>query len=161
MITQQDLNTLYEWARSTNFPTKKAPTTRGYCNKDINHYWLKSTAKSVLIRKKLMTEDVIQIHQNDEILYSGYSLFDPGTVLKPHKDPDIYREPYKRIQVPLRIPERDKCYMTWNGKRILWSEGKCQVYDVMNVIHDGGNLCNEPMEFLFVDVRLDTIVKFE
>ena len=108
-----------------------------------------------------MTDEVIRIHQNDDILYSGYSLFDPGTVLKPHRDPDIYREPYKRIQVPLRIPEKNKCYMTWNDERILWEEGKCQVYDVMNNIHDGANLSDRPMEFLFVDVRLDTIVKYE
>ena len=159
MITSEELNTLYEWAKGTNFPTKRAPTTRGYCNKDIHHYWLKSAAKSVLLRKKLMTDEVIKIHQNEEILYSGYSLFDPGTVLKPHKDPDICREPYKRIQVPLRIPDVDKCYMTWCGQKIHWEEGICQVHNVMDVIHDGGNLSDKPMEFLFVDVRLDTIVE--
>lgn len=159
MISSQDLHTLYEWAKKTKFPTKRAPTTRGYCNKDIHHYWLKSTAKSILIRKKLMSAEVIQIHQNTDILYSGYSLFEPGTVLKPHRDPDIYREPYKRIQVPLSIPEKDMCYMTWNNERILWEEGVCQVYDVLNVVHDGVNLSDKPMEFLFVDVRLDTMVE--
>jgi len=159
MITQQDLKTLYKWAKEIDFPSKRAPTTRGYCNKDIHHYWLKSIAKSVLIRKKLMTEDIIWIHQKNEILYSGYSLFEPGTVLKPHKDPNIYREPYKRIQVPLSIPERDKCYMTWGGNRIYWEEGICQVYNVMHNVHDGANLSDKPMEFLFVDVRLDTIVE--
>ena len=159
MITQKDLKTLYNWAKDTKFPTKRAPTTRGYCNKDIHHYWLKSTAKSILIRKKLMTDEVIRIHQNEDILYSGYSLFDPGTVLKPHRDPNIYREPYKRIQVPLNIPDRDKCYMNWGGNRIHWEKGVCQVYNVMHNVHDGANLSDKPMEFLFVDVKLDTIVE--
>ena len=159
MITQKDLKTLYNWAKDTKFPTKRAPTTRGYCNKDIHHYWLKSTAKSILIRKKLMTDEVIRIHQNEDILYSGYSLFDPGTVLKPHRDPNIYREPYKRIQMPLNIPNRDKCYMNWGGNRIHWEEGVCQVYNVMHNVHDGANLSDKPMEFLFVDVKLDTIVE--
>ena len=159
MITQKDLKTLYNWAKDTKFPTKRAPTTRGYCNKDIHHYWLKSTAKSILIRKKLMTDEVIRIHQNEDILYSGYSSFDPGTVLKPHRDPNIYREPYKRIQVPLNIPDRDKCYMNWGGNRIHWEEGVCQVYNVMHNVHDGANLSDKPMEFLFVDVKLDTIVE--
>ena len=160
MISAQDLHTLYEWAKKTKFPTnKKAPVTEGYCDVFVPHYWLKSTAKSILLRKKLMTEEVKNIYQNSDILYSGYSLFEPGTVINPHKDPNIYREPYKRIQVPLSIPEREKCYMTWGGNRIHWEEGVCQVYNVMHNIHDGANLSDRPMEFLFVDVKLDTIVE--
>ena len=162
MISAQDLHTLYEWAKKTKFPTnKKAPVTEGYCDVFVPHYWLKSTAKSIMIRKKLMTEEVKKIFQNTDILYSGYSLFEPGTVINPHKDPNIYREPYKRIQVPINIPDREKCYMTWDNKRILWDEGNCQVYDVLSVIHDCANLSDKPMEFLFVDVRLDTMVEFQ
>ena len=49
--------------------------------------------------------------------------------------------------------------MTWGGNRIHWAEGVCQVYNVMHNVHDGANLSDKPMEFLFVDVRLDTIVE--
>jgi hypothetical protein len=159
MVSQNDLQTLYKWAKITSFPTKKAPTTNGYCNKFIPHYWLKSISKTILIRKKFMTDEIFRIHQNDSILYSGYSLFEPGTILIAHKDPNIYREPYKRIQIPLTIPDRKKCYMTWMGEKIYWKEGIVQVYDVMNNIHDGGNLSDESMEFLFIDVKRDTIVE--
>lgn len=159
MITQDHLQILYKWAKDTEFPTKSAPTTEGYCNKNIHHYWLKSISKTVLIRKKLMTDEIIKIHENKDILYSGYSLFESGTILKPHKDPNIYREPYKRIQIPLTIPDNEKCYMTWNNEIINWKEGVCQVYEVMNYIHDGGNLSDKSMEFLFVDVKIDCIVE--
>jgi hypothetical protein len=159
MITKEEIHHLYRWSKETTFLTKKAPTTEGYSNKNINHYWIKSVAKTVLIRKKLMTDKIIEIYQNEEILYSGYSIFDPGTVLKPHRDPSIYREPYKRIQIPIYIPEKEKCYMTWMGKKIYWEEGIHQVFDVVNNIHDGGNLSSKPMEILFVDVKLDTIVE--
>ena len=159
MITQNDLQTLYKWAKITNFPTKKAPTSNGYANKDIYISWLKGVGKSITIRKKLMSDEIYQIFENDNILYATYSLFDPGTILIPHKDPNIYREPYKRIQIPLTIPDKEKCYMTWRGEKIYWEEGIVQVYDVMNNIHDGGNLSDKPMEFLFIDVKRDTIVE--
>lgn len=159
MITKQEIDCLYQWAKETTFPTKNAPTTRGYSNKNIHHYWIKSTAKIILIRKKLMTDRILDIYQNNEILYSGYSIFQPGTILKPHKDPSIYREPYKRIQIPIDIPEKEKCYMTWNNKKIYWENGIYQVFDVVNNIHDAGNLSNKPMKILFVDVKMNTIVE--
>jgi hypothetical protein len=158
-ILKSDLKILYEWAKETNFPTKRAPITYGYCNKIVPHYWLKSISKTILIRKKFMTDEIFRIHQNDDILYSGYSYFDSGTILIPHKDPNIYREPYKRIQIPLRIPDREKCYMTWQGEKIYWDEGVPQVFSVMDYIHDGANLSNYPMEFLMIDVKRDTIVE--
>jgi hypothetical protein len=30
----------------------------------------------------------------------------------------------------------------------------------MHNVHDGANLSDKPMEFLFVDVKLDTIIKY-
>ena len=36
MITTQDIKKIYEWAKVTSFPLKKAPTIKGgYCNKDV------------------------------------------------------------------------------------------------------------------------------
>jgi len=159
MISKNDLKFLYTWAKKTKFPLRKAPTTEGYCNKIIHHCWIKSTAKTVLIRKVLMNEEILKIFKNEDILYSGYSLFESGTILTPHKDPNIYREPYKRIQIPLTIPDKEKCYMTWKGKKIHWEEGIPQIYDVMDHIHDGGNLSKFPMEILFIDVKKSCIVE--
>ena len=161
MITHRDLTDLYNWAKDTEFPVKTAPTIEGYSNKSIDYYWIKSVKKSTLIREKLMTDRVREIYENDDILFSNYAIFYAGTILKPHKDPNILREPYKRIQIPLTIPNQNDCYMEWvdvkDGK-MLWEEGVPQVCDVMNNLHEAFNKSNKPMEILFVDVKLDTEV---
>ena len=161
MITQQDLTDLYHWAKDTEFPVKTAPTIEGYSNKSIDYYWIKSVKKSTLIREKLMTDRVREIYQNEDILFSNYAIFYAGTILKPHKDPNILRYPYKRIQIPLTIPNENDCYMQWvdvkDGK-VTWEEGVPQVCDVMNHLHEAFNKSDKPMEILFVDVKLDTEV---
>jgi len=84
--------------------------------------------------------------------------FEENTELKPHRDPNLYREPYKRIQIPLVIPDTEKCYMIWKGKKVHWTEGESQVFEVMDVIHEGYNYSDKPMKFLFLDVKKGTIV---
>ena len=157
MITHRDLIELYNWAKDTEFPVKTAPTIEGYSNKSIDYYWIKSVKKSTLIREKLMTDKVCKIYDNDDILFSNYAIFYAGTILKPHKDPNILRYPYKRIQIPLTIPNQNDCYMQWvdvkDGK-VLWEEGVPQVCDVMNHLHEAFNKSDKPMEILFVDVKL-------
>jgi aspartyl/asparaginyl beta-hydroxylase (cupin superfamily) len=160
MITKNDIQTLYKWAKVTEFPLKKAPTSKEYANKDIYISWLKGVGKTVTIRKKLMTDEVYKIFQNDEILYATYSLFVGGTILKPHRDPNVYREHYKRIQIPLSIPDKEKCYMTWQDKRVYWEEGVAQVYSVMDYLHDGGNISEKPMEFLMIDIKKSCMVEY-
>ena len=161
MISRQDLTDLYEWAKDIEFPVKTAPTIEGYSNKSIDYYWIKSVKKSTLIREKLMTDRVREIYQNDDILFSNYAIFYAGTILKPQKDPNILRYPYKRIQIPLTIPNKNECYMQWvdvkDGK-VLWEEGVPQVCDVMNHLHEAFNKSDKPMEILFVDVKHDTEV---
>ena len=161
MITHLDLIELYNWAKDTEFPVKTAPTIEGYSNKPIDYYWIKSVKKSTLIREKLMTDKVRKIYENDDILFSNYTIFHAGTILKPHKDPNILRYPYKRIQIPLTIPNQNDCYMQWvdvkDGK-VLWEEGVPQVCDVMNHLHEAFNKSDKPMEILFVDVKHDTEV---
>lgn len=158
MITKNDINKLYNWAKQTNFPLKKAPTSNGYANKTIYISWLKAVGKTITIRKKLMPDEIYEIFKNEEILYATYSLFDSGTILTPHKDPNVYREPYKRIQIPLSIPDKEKCYMTWIDKKVFWQEGIAQVYEVMDYIHDAANFSETPMEFLMIDVTKTTYV---
>ena len=160
MITKSDIKNLYKWAKETEFPIKTAPTIEGYSNKSIDYYWIKSVKKSTLIREKLMTDSIREIYKNDDILFSNYTIFYAGTILKPHKDPDILREPYKRIQIPLEIPEVGKCTMKWlNGGKIIWEEGKPQVCNVMYDLHEASNLSEQDMSMLFVDVKLDTVVE--
>ena len=161
MITKYNLLELYKWAKSSSFPCKKAPTIEGYSNKVIDYYWLKSVKKSTIIRQKYMTESVYKIYQNEDILFSNYTSFRAGTELYPHRDPDILRFPYKRIQIPLSIPDNNICYMEWtdSGARIIWEEGQPQVCDVMHYIHHAFNESDKPMEFLFIDVKLDTKVE--
>tara|TARA_B100001564_G_scaffold308338_1_gene278716 strand:+ start:820 stop:1311 length:492 start_codon:yes stop_codon:yes gene_type:complete len=162
MITRDNLIQLYKWARDTSFPCKQPPITEGYSNKIIDYYWLKSIKKSRIIRKKYMTQNICKIYENDEILFSNFTSFREGTVLYPHKDPDILRYPYKRIQIPLSIPDKNKCYMEWvnikDGK-IIWEEGQPQVCDVMHHTHQAFNKSDKPMDFLFIDVIMSTEVE--
>ena len=161
MITKKELQKIYEWAKQTHFPLKKAPTAEGYSNKDIYISWLKGAGKKVFIRKKIMTEEVADIFLKDEIIFATFSTFESGTILNPHRDPDVYPYRYKRIQLPLRIPNRNHCFMIWDNEKILWKEGVAQVYPVMDVTHEGYNLSTKPMEFVMIDVKLDTIVENE
>ena len=166
MISKSDLQTVYEWAKDCEFPMKIAPTVEGYSNKEIFHCWLKAESidktgtKTVkYVRKKIIKDQkVIDIFDNSEILFVTASLFDSGTILNKHRDPNVYRCHYKRIQIPLTIPDREKCYMIWQGQKVFWEEGVSQVYEVMDYIHEGANLSDAPMRFLFIDVKKETIV---
>jgi len=162
MITKSDLREIYEWASTSKFPLKKAPTTVGYTNKDIYICGLKYIRKNVNIRRSMMTDIVYNIMKNDEILYAVYSRFEGGTILKPHKDPDVYIDKYKRIQIPLIIPDNKKCYMEWTdikGARINWDEGVPQVCDVMHRTHQAYNKSDKEMVIMMMDVKMDTEVE--
>jgi hypothetical protein len=166
MISKSDLDTLYHWAKDCEFPMKIAPTVEGYSNKEISHCWIKaesvdkSGTKTVkYVRKKIIQDSkVLEIFDSSEILFSTVSLFSPGTILGSHKDPNVYRCPYKRIQIPLEIPDQEKCYMIWQGQKVFWKEGVPQIYEVMDYIHEGANLSDAPMKFLFLDVKKETVV---
>lgn len=157
MLTKDNLKELYKWASQSEFPLKKAPTTVGYSNKEIYICGLKYIRKNINIRKSLMTESVYNIMKNDEILYAVYSRFSGGTILKPHKDPDVYSDRYKRVQIPLDVTK--DFYMVWKGENVYWENGVTQVYHVMDNIHSAFNDSDKTMEFLFIDVKLDTVVE--
>tara|TARA_B100001057_G_C22833537_1_gene944380 strand:- start:71 stop:547 length:477 start_codon:yes stop_codon:yes gene_type:complete len=157
MLTRDNLKELYKWASKSKFPLKKAPTTVGYSNKDIFICGLKYIRKNINIRKSLMTESVYNIMKNDEILYAVYSRFSGGTILKPHKDPDVYSDRYKRVQIPLDVTK--DFYMVWKGENVYWENGVTQVYHVMDNIHSAFNNSDKTMEFLFIDVKLETEVE--
>ena len=108
-----------------------------------------------------MTDEIFNIFSNEDILYATYSCFSEGTILNPHRDPPVYRERYKRIQLPMLIPDKIHCFMIWDGRKVTWEEGVHQVYPVMDVIHEGYNLSTNAMEFVMIDVKLDTFVEDE
>ena len=157
MISKSDLIEIYNWASQVQFPLKKAPTSVGYSNKDIYICGLKFIRKNVNIRKTLMTDIVYNIMKKDEILYAVYSRFSGGTILRPHKVPDVYSDRYKRIQIPLNVTKA--FYMIWEGEKVYWENGVTQLFHVMDHIHEAYNLSDDTMEFLFVDVKVDTVVE--
>ena len=99
---------------------------------------------------------VADIFLKDDIIFATFSTFESGTILNPHRDPDVYPSRYKRIQIPIKIPDRNHCFMIWDDKKVTWKEGVAQTYPVMDVTHEGYNLSTEPMEFVMIDVKMNT-----
>ena len=155
-MKRSDVDYLYEWASRTDFPLRRAPTAVGYSNKDIYFCWLKASKKSDgggTRRSVVRDERAAKILDSDEVILATVSLFEGGTKLGPHKDPPVYDKAYRRIQIPLYIPCTKCCYMVWKGKRVSWKEGEPQIYDVMDHVHEGYNLSDDDMMFLFVDIE--------
>ena len=148
-----DLKYLYEWAAETEFPLRRAPTAVGYSNKDIYFCWLKAlTNNGGGVRETVVRDQRARdILKSDEILVATIALFESGTELGPHKDPPVYDKKYRRIQIPLHIPSED-CYMIWRGRKVFWKEGKPQIFDVMDYVHEGYNYSPDDMIFLFIDI---------
>ena len=169
MISKTDLKNLYEWAKDKDFPLRRTITTRkpygtnkieSYCNKEIYSYPLKFGRRKVTIRESVMPQNIIDIFKDEDILYTVVSIFQSGTILKPHRAPHIYNFPYKRIQIPLDIPEVGKCTMRWiKGGTIVWEEGVPQVCNVMYDVHEASNLSDKDMFMMFLDVKMDTEVE--
>ena len=153
-MKRSDVDYLYEWATQTDFPLRRAPTAVGYSNKDIHFCWIKAlTNNGGGVRRSVVKDPrAIEILDSDEILMAEVSVFESGTALGPHKDPPVYDKEYRRIQIPLYIPS-DKCYMVWQGKKVYWTEGEPQIYDVMDHVHEGYNHSDGDMIFLFVDIE--------
>ena len=152
-MKRSDVNYLYEWASTTEFPLRRAPTAVGYSNKDIYFCWLKAlTNNGGGVRESVVRDQRARdILKSDEILVATIALFESGTELGPHKDPPVYDKKYRRIQIPLHIPSED-CYMIWRGRKVFWKEGKPQIFDVMDYVHEGYNYSPDDMIFLFIDI---------
>ena len=154
-MKRSDVDYLYEWASRTDFPLRRAPTAVGYSNKDIYFCWLKASkeADGGGVRRSVVSDErAAKILESDEVILATVSVFEGGTKLGPHKDPAVYGKKYRRIQIPLYIPS-DKCYMVWQGKKVYWTEGEPQIYDVMDHVHEGYNYSDDDMIFLFVDIE--------
>ena len=49
--------------------------------------------------------------------------------------------------------------MIWNGEKIYWENGVVQVFEVMDNVHQAFNKSDKTMEFLFLDVKMDTEIE--
>ena len=58
---------------------------------------------------------------------------------------------------PMKVPEGS--YMLWGKEKIIWKEGEPQCYPVMDYVHQASNPSDKPIEFLFLDVKMDTEVE--
>lgn len=154
MLTPEELNIIYDWGMTTELPYRSAPTAVGYSNKEIDMCWLKATKEDLaLIRKPIMDPEVIEILEKPEIIFATGALFYEGTVLGPHKDPNCYNGVrYSRIHIPL-VVDPEKCYMVWHGERVYWESGVFSQWDVQDHVHEAYNESDEPMEFIFLDIR--------
>jgi hypothetical protein len=158
MITKDEIDYLYSWSKNQEFLLRKEPSSAGHPNKPILFCPLKLTFRDPIIRKSIVNGRVYEILSNPEILFCGCVVLQPQTEHGPHKDLNIYVEEYKRIQIPLSVP--DNCYMIWKGKKIQWREGEPKVFEVMDYTHEAYNYSNKPVRFLFLDVKKDTHVTY-
>ena len=156
MITKQDLNSLYEWARDTEFPLRNERITSKYMG-----YGLKICHIKVhkLYSNKELSKSVIDIIDNEDVLGVYFLSYPPNMTARPHRDYNPHHQPYKRIQIPTKVEDG---YIEWTetGERVYWKEGKPEVFNVEEE-HQGANNSSTKMEFLYVDVRLDTSVECE
>ena len=120
---------------------------------------VKGAGKKLFIRKKIMTDDVVIFFTGTRLFFASFSTFESGTILNPHRDPDVYPCRYKRIQLPLKIPDKNHCFMIWDGRKFL-ERGRSH-NPVMDVTHEVYNLSTKSMEFVMIDVKLDTVVEYE
>ena len=49
--------------------------------------------------------------------------------------------------------------MIWDDKKVTWKEGVAQTYPVMDVTHEGYNLSTKSMDFVMIDVKMNTQVE--
>jgi|TARA_B100001250_G_scaffold414171_1_gene451058 hypothetical protein len=154
MLTDEELQIIYEWGMTTELPYRKAPTAEGYSNQPIDMCWLKGTRGFKGVRTSLVDDPkIVEILDRDEVLFATGALFHPNTELPKHRDPDVYPYKYRRIHIPL-VVDPEKCYMIWEGKKVnCWESGKFSVWDVQDHIHEAYNYSEEPMEFIFIDIK--------
>ena len=161
MITKLDLKRLYEWASTNNFPLKKEGITSKYMGYEILICYLKYGKKRIFYPHKTISEPVFDIAVRPEIYSLSYIKYPPKLKAKPHRDYNPYGKEFKRIQIPIKIPNSNECYIEWIDKneKVYWTEGKVEIFNVEE-LHQGANNSNESMEFLYVDINVDTKVEY-
>ena len=83
----------------------------------------------------------------------AFITYPPKLEAKPHRDYNLWGREFRRIQLPLKMPVGNKCYIEWldTNQRVYWKEGKIEIFNVEN-LHQGANESQESMEFLYLDI---------
>ena len=160
MITKEQLTKLFHWGNKTTFPLRKEGITSKYMGYDVFVSYAKYGKNEKRYRKKLFDDDIYEIIKSDEIYGVAYLKYSAQVDAKPHKDFNLWGKDFLRIQIPLKIPEGNKCYIEFieTGERFYWQEGKVEIFNVEK-LHQGKNDSDETMEFLYVDINPDTKVE--
>ena len=160
MITKEQLTKLFHWGNKTTFPLRKEGITSKYMGYDVFVSYAKYGKNEKRYRNKLFDDDIYEIIKNDEIYGVAYLKYSAHVDAKPHKDFNLWGKDFLRIQIPLRIPQGNKCYIEFieTGERFYWQEGKVEIFNVEK-LHQGKNDSDETMEFLYVDIDPDTKVE--
>lgn len=157
MISQRDLNTLFNWGKN-NFSSKHILLgSSGYWNKNVMMDPVKISNGKV--RKSIVSEEVFNILSNPEILTSFFVSVEPESISLPHTDPPIYKEKTKRIQIPLEVPKGKETFIIYENEKFYWEEGVSIIFDVMSNLHEAQNLTEFPLKFLMLDIKFDCEVQ--
>jgi len=160
MITKSHLQRLYQWSLNTDFPLKKEGITSNYMGYEILICYLKYGKKKIFYPHKSLSKSIFDIIVKPEIYSLTYIQYPSKLKAKPHRDYNPYNKKFKRIQLPIKIPNGNKSYIEWmdTGERVYWEEGKVEIFDVER-LHQGANESDEKMNFLYIDVHLDLEVE--
>ena len=153
MITNSDLIMLQHWAKSTIFPMRREGITSKYMKYDPSVCYVKFGKKKKVYRDKLLKKKIKNIILNEKIFGVAYISYPPKLIAKPHRDFNLWGKDFRRIQIPLKIPRGNKCYIEWidTKERVYWKEGKVEIFNVEN-LHQGANESDEEMIFLYLDI---------
>ena len=153
MITNSDLSLLQHWAKSTIFPMRREGISSKYLKYEPSICYVKFGRKRKVYRDKLLNKKIKNIILNEKIFGVAYISYQPKLIAKPHKDFNLWDNDFRRVQIPLKIPKGNKCYMEWidTKERVYWKEGKVEIFNVEN-LHQGANESDEEMIFLYLDI---------
>ena len=160
MITRDDFKVLKLWAMETIFPLRREGITSKYMKYEPSVCYVKFGKNKKIYREKLLNKKVRDIIKDEKIYGVAYITYPPKLEAKPHRDFNLWGKDFRRIQLPLKLPKGDKCYIEWLDikEKVYWKEGKVEIFNVEN-LHQGANLSNEEMNFLYIDVHLDLEVE--
>ena len=158
MITKNELTRLYNWASTTTFPLRNERITSKYMGYGLLICYFKGGVNFIQYPNRELSQPVMDILCKDEILGSYFLSYPPNMIAPKHTDYNPHRQPFKRIQIPTRVDDGFIEFVK-TGEKVFWKEGKVEIIDVEHEEHQGANNSDNRMEFLYVDVKMDTEVE--
>ena len=108
MITQNEINRLYEWASNTSFPLRNERITSKYMGYGMMISHIKIGKKFKKYPNKQISKPVRDIIEKEDILGIYYVYYPPKMIAKPHVDYNPYQKDYLRLQIPIKIPNNNQ-----------------------------------------------------